>query len=111
MAAMSKTAGAAQTRADRLWKFDWSVPSVVKTGMRGEGAILDAAAGELEMRLNTAKKLMSSQKDDWTGAALRAEAACRDIELEVKGKLDAAQERVDALQATILENALYSAFI
>jgi hypothetical protein len=60
-AAVSKAASAAQTRSDRLWKFDWSVPAVVKTGLRGEGAILDAAAGELEMRLNTAKKLMASQ--------------------------------------------------
>ena len=51
-------APSAQTRADRLWKFDWSVPSVVKSGLRGEGAILDAAAGELEMRLNTAKVML-----------------------------------------------------
>ena len=53
-------APSAQTRADRLWKFDWSVPSVVKSGLRGEGAILDAAAGELEMRLNTAKVMLNA---------------------------------------------------
>ena len=34
------------------------MPSVVKSGLRGEGAILDAAAGELEMRLNTAKVML-----------------------------------------------------
>jgi len=41
------------------------------------------------------------QKDDWTCAAMVAEAACRGMEVQVKGKLDAAQERVDALQSKV----------
>ena len=45
------------------------------------------------------------QKDDWTCAAMVAEAACRGMEVQVKGKLDAAQERVDALQSKVVRVA------
>lgn len=106
-AAALATAAAAssQARSDRLWKFDWSVPSVVRTGLRGEGAILDAAAGELEIRLNTAKRLISSQKDDWSAAARHAEVACQAMELAVNAKLDAAQQRLEAMQPKVAKVA------
>lgn len=63
----------------------------------GNGGILDAKTGELEMRLATATKLMLAQKDDWFAAGLQVEASCREIEASFGASLQGASRKMDAL--------------
>mmetsp|Transcript_37957 Transcript_37957/g.89484 ORF Transcript_37957/g.89484 Transcript_37957/m.89484 type:complete len:675 (-) Transcript_37957:195-2219(-) len=91
----------AKARSERLWNFDWSVPSAFKSGLSGDAAILDAQAGAVEMRLETAKRLMVEKQDDWVCAGLQVEAKCRQMQEELDAKLQGADDKVAGMQAKV----------
>uniref|UniRef100_A0A7S0HYY8 Uncharacterized protein n=1 Tax=Hanusia phi TaxID=3032 RepID=A0A7S0HYY8_9CRYP len=96
-------------RGERLWNFDWSVPSVIKSGLsKTEHHLLETQTSELEIRLATAKKLMKDQKNDWVDAGYCVEKIRSDMERTNLDKLDYAskklsstQERVDSIKRKV----------
>jgi len=86
--------GGSRSRAQMLWSFDWSAQVMRATGLRGEGALLDAQAGELEMRAVNAARLLRETREDWECAARAAEAACCTIEAHTAERFGQADARV-----------------
>mmetsp|Transcript_44496 Transcript_44496/g.69601 ORF Transcript_44496/g.69601 Transcript_44496/m.69601 type:complete len:457 (+) Transcript_44496:45-1415(+) len=90
-----------KNRSERLWNFDWSVPSAIRNGLKGDNGILEAQTSELEMRLATAKKLMQDKQDDWTSADLHCAAVCKAMELDCQTKLGKADQRLEGLKGKV----------
>uniref|UniRef100_A0A7S4KU15 Uncharacterized protein n=1 Tax=Guillardia theta TaxID=55529 RepID=A0A7S4KU15_GUITH len=89
-------------RGERLWNFDWSVPSVIKAGLsKAEHHLLETQTSELEIRLATAKKLMKDQQNDWIDAGCCVEKLRGEMEKTNLDKLDQASKKLLSTQEKV----------